>query len=100
MFRFGNFTNFKIFLNLGIVEFRLGLAKRLGLAAGKTWWTRPCTLSQTLFIKNLRLIFWNGSHASPLQRGFKKTIAENVKLGRKYANFLFFFLSINKFAFA
>ena len=43
--------------------------------------------------------FWNGSIAIPFQRCVQLVIAENGKLGRKYANFPFFFLSINKFAF-
>ena len=40
--------------------------------------------------------------ASPFQRTSKRPqqfLALSGKLGRKYANFLFFFLSINKFAF-
>ena len=40
--------------------------------------------------------FWNGSHAFPLQRCWLFIIPYNGKLGSK---FLFFFLSINKFAF-
>ena len=48
------------------------------------------------FSKFASFLEWQPCHYSP--EVFKKAIAENGKLGHKYANFAFFFLSINKFA--
>ena len=60
-----------------------------------------CRMRQIPSTPNM-VSFWNGTLAIPLQRGMvftKIIIPWNCRLDRIFANFLFFFLSKNKFAF-